>query len=992
MGFLQKIFRRKSSSDNNSSTTSPVTASPVISDAGNSRTPSSGGGTRKTSWKSGSNRKLIAPNQGQRTQREDSPTQLMVDDVAFIPPSINSSSNQRKTLRGPDVSDGTQRPVLTPRSHNASSHFSSNINEQSKGVLKLTASSSSPVDLDDSRESESESAPNEKPESIEPPHPKSTSPIFTMPDSGPVTMSLPKLRFSAGNVSVGSEDTDGGESSSFNLSTDAEDTEYEAMRRRLGAAGVTSSSLHMNNMDMSVTNYTTDGETSVFPGLQSEDDATQTTASVTKEAAQNSILHLPTVNPATGASLVPYSHPYAGTAGFPGAAYPNRGIDPGETHGNSQGRPSSKPKEEVVSSSRFGKKDPESSIERLEVVSSSSRMPVSLTSASNSAPAAIPALEISKRDSPDPKRSPKVAAGKSGGSNSNNSSFTQYNSQFLEAIYGTSEGASQRRSFTSPKKTTEKPATTTATFEPFVIDNTTDFTSGEDLFADFADFSNFENAFQDPPKPVPPAVVGRSSAALESNGRPTSSADRTNGRITSVSSTSSAKQNRNAPMTAGAIQNDTSLSELLEKAKSKSSRNNSTLPKKTSSSVNSAPAMTSSYLRQHHNLGKPRSSREGTSVTDIIQSLEAANATRVSTTSSSRSLVSGGGRHSHPTTNGGGGNSSRDDGFSSNHSRDGVSSVMSAREKLRRRRERRQQRGADAHSSDSEDELEENESWLFDEVTGALGPRGIAADLESLSGRSNRSNSSRGNKSHRSHRSHKSGSRSSRHRRPKSDSADSVDSHHSRDSRRSRGSRYSHRSTRSYISQMSEQSRSVANDLLRLEMQLAMVGSAGVAGLEGGSSSVGGIARSNRSLSSRSNPPVTAQSSSAAMTSGVGSRRTATARRSRITIQAPPGRLGIILANKADARGTVVSGIRSSSALVDRISPGDRIVAIDGEDVSLMTVSEITTIMARKADFERTLTVLTTPRHADAGHGNSGGPGSPRPGGDSYHQHRSYRG
>jgi C-terminal processing protease CtpA/Prc len=78
---------------------------------------------------------------------------------------------------------------------------------------------------------------------------------------------------------------------------------------------------------------------------------------------------------------------------------------------------------------------------------------------------------------------------------------------------------------------------------------------------------------------------------------------------------------------------------------------------------------------------------------------------------------------------------------------------------------------------------------------------------------------------------------------------------------------------------------------------------------------------------------------------------------------APPGKLGIILANKADSKGTVVSGVRTSSVLAEKISPGDRIIAIDGEDVSRMTVSEITTIMARKSEFERSLTVLTTPKH-----------------------------
>ena len=838
MGLLQRIFRRKSSLENSAPVTPSAAAAASV-------------GKSSSSWR----RKGAA-----RSQREDSPTQLMVEEpvlatttAAAINTAVHhpSSTATRPKLRGPDVSEGTQRPVRTPRS----------------AVVPTSVRSATPVDLDESRESETthDDAPSKE------------KAVFSMPALIP-----PKLRFSAGNVSVGSADTDGGESSSFNLSTDAEDTEYEAMRRRLG---VSTASVPM---DMSVTNYTTDGETSVFPGLLSEDDATHTT--VTKEAAQNSILHLPTVNPATGASLVPDAPPKRGEE------LPHRPKEPTA----------------MAATSRLAKKDPPE--QKAVVESAASAPPMSRTM-----PAPVAPLDVSQRESPKTTRSPKGMTTKTTATTSNNHSFTQYNAQFLDAIYGgtTAEVSSQRRNFTSPKKAAEK-ATTADTFEPFAMEEAThDFATTEGLFADFADFSNFENAFA-PPQPTTTAPKESSS---------------------SLGGRSSTDRNATVPQGNGAIHNDTSLNELLEKAKSKSSRS----IKKTS--VSSAPAMSSSYLRQHHNLGPARSARElgGTSVTDIIQSLEAANATRVA---SSR-----------------GGRGSRDDGFSSAHSREGTVD----KEKLRRRRERRQQRGAEAHSSDSEEE--ENESWLLDEVTGALGPRGIAADLESLSGRSNRSNSSRGNKSHRSHRSHKSGSRSSRQHRRKSDSADSVESHHSRDSRRSRGSRYSHRSTRSYISQMSEQSRSVANDLLRLEMQLAMVGS-NAAALEG--------PRSTRSA--RPQPP-------AASTS----RRMATARRSRITIQAPPGRLGIILANKADARGTVVSGIRSSSALVDRISPGDRIVAIDGEDVSLMTVSEITTIMARKGDFERTLTVLTTPRHADAVTTSS--VGSPRSTGDSFHQHRSsYRG
>ena len=1107
MGFLRKIFRRKNDPSNHTNSISPTSTLPndaavgVVSSSRKSswRNSGKGGHTNGAGAGNGGNNSLQRPHQ--LVVREDSPTQLIMgDDLALMAPIVVSgTTGNRRVMRGPDESDGTQRPILSPRNLSSfqntsgSSSYSNNNNNNnaSRGEglqLKITAHrSSAPVDLDDSQSESmiesihSREQPPSTTESLEPPrsstspnhnssnsgsrHRSSSAPIFTMPDTASGTnsntMMLPKLRFSAGNVSVGSHDDTDGESSSFNLSTDAEDTEYEAMRQRLGATGMmmlgggsgsVGTNGHSNNMDMSVANYTTDGETSVFPGLQSEDDATQTTASVTKEAAQNSILHLPTVNPATGASLVPVgygNHPYAGAVGFPGAAaYHQNGKSSHENrlsngnsklnveesnHRNNSSTPTNgmngmiKPREEV---SRFNDDKAEmAQPARQSWIGHRSTTPTNYNSSTSGA-VVVPPLELSKRDSPDPKNalrsSPKVASKSavSGTSiaasnhptndDNHNASLKPYSSKMTDPVYGSSTAANgansknHHRSFTSPKKgSSEKtPTTVTADFDPFTMDNTTGFTSSNDmdLFADFADFSNFDNAFRAPSStPVPqPAVVERvgRTAASPFIDRPEEKPRIT--RHTSVGSTGTNSHHQHSSnngnhhrkslpastVISSAVHNDTSLSELLEKAKSKSSRSGGSHAKKTSTSVNSAPAhMTASYLRQHHNLGnKSRSTKggDGASVTDIIQSLEAANATRLTSGSSSNSL--GNGRHGPSATNGG--NLSRDDGFSSAHSREGGSSVMSAKEKIRRRRERRHQRGGDAHSSDSENEHEDNESWLFDEVTGALGPRGIAADLESLSGRSNRSSSSRGNKSHRSHRSHKSGSRSSRHRRPKTDSADSVDSHHSRDSRRSRGSRYSHRSTRSYISQMSEQSRSVANDLLRLEMQLAMVGSAGVPGLDGGSSSVGGIVRNTRSLSSRSTPPVTTPLSVSSATSAAnGSRRMATARRSRITIQAPAGRLGIILANKADARGTVVSGVRSNSALVDRITPGDRIVAIDGEDVSLMTVSEITTIMARKADFERILTVLTTPRHTEST-SNTNGMNSPRSSSDAFQQHK----
>jgi hypothetical protein len=57
--------------------------------------------------------------------------------------------------------------------------------------------------------------------------------------------------------------------------------------------------------------------------------------------------------------------------------------------------------------------------------------------------------------------------------------------------------------------------------------------------------------------------------------------------------------------------------------------------------------------------------------------------------------------------------------------------------------------------------------------------------------------------------------------------------------------------------------------------------------------------------------------------------------------------------------GTVVKEVRPESALATKISPQDRIIAIDGIDVSQMSVREITTIMTKRKKHERSLTVLT---------------------------------
>jgi hypothetical protein len=77
----------------------------------------------------------------------------------------------------------------------------------------------------------------------------------------------------------------------------------------------------------------------------------------------------------------------------------------------------------------------------------------------------------------------------------------------------------------------------------------------------------------------------------------------------------------------------------------------------------------------------------------------------------------------------------------------------------------------------------------------------------------------------------------------------------------------------------------------------------------------------------------------------------------RKTVVAPPGSLGIIISNRTKSKGSVVSDVRTTSVLKGKISPGDRIIAIDGEDVSHMTASEISRLIAGKTHSEKKLTL-----------------------------------
>jgi hypothetical protein len=791
--------------------------------------------------------------------------------------------------------------------------------------------------------------------------------------------------------------------SSFNLSTDAEDSEYESMKRTSGSMYYPTnglSALDTSAIDTvtSVTSYTTDEDRKIFPNLPTDDEMTLGTEASSKKDSQPPSLLLPLQrsqpdNEPGSIEIYPMSNDTTG-GNLVGVSWTD--FNPSSKNNSNNGTSNEKSKQSTSTKSNGSS----STSRDRRFFPASTTSPLTNNSQTNNA-----VSNTSKTSTTISRNKPGVALRDFTSPKSLASSNTEFSTNSKSNIddgFRTSSGFGTMIKNSSSNNNNNNNNNK----------NTDDTGFGD--FGNFADFSNFpsidnngnqiwttmkeekkdqpvwedanefhkkkessnfvsngkgnsNNAWIVPAEPNASAAINNNSGG----GKMIDTSPRDGERFDDpFANASSAAGSSHISGSSSGFQQDTSLSELLEAAKSKRKdrRHIRHSSRASSSSVNSAPAITASFLRQHHNLGnrdgddngrfstgstynngdrtdpRDKASADGTSVSDIIESLEATD--RMKKVSQSHRSMG-------------------DTGV--------VATARAAKERLRERRRRERDgsyggrvRNSLSRESDSDESEghEASESWLFDQVTGAIGPVGIAADLESLSGRSNRSKTSIGNKSHKSSRRRSRKSSSRRHR-----SDQSVDSH---GSRTSRNSRYSHRSTKSFLSQMSEQSRSVANDLLRLEMQLAMVGSkdkdGGVQPRAGSSSaSLGGASRGTTRSSSRK-----ASSSSRGTSSSVTS-STSIVRRSKTTIVAPPGKLGIILANKADSKGTVVSGVRTSSVLVDRISPGDRIVAIDGEDVSRMTVSEITTIMSRKAEYERRLTVLTIPKSGISSNSEGGG-------------------
>eukprot|EP00536_Pseudo-nitzschia_multiseries_P007786 jgi/Psemu1/305221/fgenesh1_kg.187_\ len=105
---------------------------------------------------------------------------------------------------------------------------------------------------------------------------------------------------------------------------------------------------------------------------------------------------------------------------------------------------------------------------------------------------------------------------------------------------------------------------------------------------------------------------------------------------------------------------------------------------------------------------------------------------------------------------------------------------------------------------------------------------------------------------------------------------------------------------------------------------------------------------------------VTMSSITAGSFSTISARSRTVRNRKRVLVIVPPGKLGVILADQHDGNGTVINSIKTGSPVTGVLKPGDRLIAVDEVAVIEMSCSQITSLIASRADRERRFTVMTT--------------------------------
>jgi membrane-associated protease RseP (regulator of RpoE activity) len=86
----------------------------------------------------------------------------------------------------------------------------------------------------------------------------------------------------------------------------------------------------------------------------------------------------------------------------------------------------------------------------------------------------------------------------------------------------------------------------------------------------------------------------------------------------------------------------------------------------------------------------------------------------------------------------------------------------------------------------------------------------------------------------------------------------------------------------------------------------------------------------------------------------------ANVREELIDIYAPAGKLGVVI-DTPDDGAPVVHAIKDSSPIADKLQVGDKLVAVDDEDVRTMTAIKVSKLISRKsANPTRKLSIIRT--------------------------------
>lgn len=194
--------------------------------------------------------------------------------------------------------------------------------------------------------------------------------------------------------------------------------------------------------------------------------------------------------------------------------------------------------------------------------------------------------------------------------------------------------------------------------------------------------------------------------------------------------------------------------------------------------------------------------------------------------------------------------------------------------------------------------------WLFDVVEKTLGPKSVSADIESLSGRSERSQKS--------HTSFKSQRSSKSNHSNRSYNVPASGKYKGRGEGRIRSAAASIASYKSNHTAPFKPT-SLQHDLNRLERQLAALHQAEDEPV------VDQVTASSVTLSSAG---AKSRSTFSSKLTRTGARLV---KRKRIIVEVPRGKLGVVLANRNDGKGTFVSEVRPDSSLKGILSLGDKL-------------------------------------------------------------------